>query len=485
MVKRALSYKRVAVILPFLLLCLLELGLRVCHYGRDLSLFIDDPQDHRYLVFNPDAPRRYLPGRPAPADADPFLKVKAPGSLRIFVLGESNGYPYPRNASFHRWLQYRLMHTFPGRTIEVVNLSLTDADSYTVLGFARELAPYRPDAVLIYTGHNEYGEAPAGSILQWLRGQRTFQLVSSWFTRKKEDLRANIAYGSAPYWRGVTRFDQNMRATLSLLGAQRIPVFLSNLVSNDKDLEPFASAPGGSSFDRVFDDGLRAFRARDSSAAAGAFLRADTLFPGHALCCFYLGRLAYAREDYAAARTWLGKARDLDELRFRAPDTLNRLIASLCKEFPDAHLVDTKDVFQKNSTGGIPGDELFLDHLHPNLDGYRLMSDAFYKALAVQGFAGSSAVCTMPITRVDSLVGVDKAWRLKGQWPFPPGTPRDPVRVATVEEELAFNIVFRHKPWSDAMGDLYDYYIKEKDLAGARTVKEALALDHQRAFLAN
>ena len=53
---------------------------------------------------------------------------------------------------------------FPDRQFEIINLSLTAVNSYTVLGFARELVRYKPDAVLIYTGHNEfYGTLGVGS----------------------------------------------------------------------------------------------------------------------------------------------------------------------------------------------------------------------------------------------------------------------------------------------------------------------------------
>jgi tetratricopeptide (TPR) repeat protein len=523
MVKRARLFKLISVILPLFALCLLELLLRVCHYGHDLSVFIEYPQDNRYMVFNPDASRRYFSNEAiaTTGNIEPFLKEKAPGSLRIFVLGESTtiGYPYFHNGSFHRWLQYRLQRTFPGRTIEVVNLSLTAVNSYTVLGFARELAPYAPDAVLIYTGHNEYyGALGAGSTervggnplvirsVLWLRGQRTFQLlthavsgIASLFAPRK-DLQGKtrmelmvrdeqIPYGSTVYRRGIDQFGRNMRATLSYLDAHHIPVFLSNLVSNEKDLTPFISTPVDSlrapGFTQHFALGLRALGDKDTAKALEAFSAAEQAFPGHALCNYYLGRLAYGRGDYRAARAWLDKARELDELRFRAPDTLNDIIATLCKDFSNTYLVDTRGAFRGASQGGILGDELLLEHVHPNLEGYALMSDVFYRALVSRrvidtttGMTYAELRASMPITRTDSLMGVYKVWNLKSNWPFSQGIPQDSIRAGTEEEELAFNMAFRHMPWANAMSDLYDYYIKEHDLLGAKTVMEGLVLEH-------
>ncbi len=48
------------------------------------------------------------------------------------------------------------MHMYPDKNFEVINLSLTAVNSYTVLDFGKQLFKYQPDAVLIYTGHNEY-----------------------------------------------------------------------------------------------------------------------------------------------------------------------------------------------------------------------------------------------------------------------------------------------------------------------------------------
>src|SRR4029078_13289681 len=95
-----------------------------------------------------------------------FKKEKASGTFRAFVLGESTtiGYPYMHNGSFHRLLQYRLLHEYPSLNFEIVNVSLTAVNSYTVKEFAKAVANYSPDVVMIYTGHNEsYGACGVGS----------------------------------------------------------------------------------------------------------------------------------------------------------------------------------------------------------------------------------------------------------------------------------------------------------------------------------
>src|ERR1700733_13461216 len=140
---RVRLFRVIAFTLPFLLLLVGELSLRLFHYGYDTALFIEAPGNKDYLEFNPNASKKYFTDQlnATTGNREPFRKVKEPGTLRIFVLGESTtiGYPYFHNGSFHRWLQYRLEREFPDKKLEVVNLSLTAVNSYTVLGFAREV----------------------------------------------------------------------------------------------------------------------------------------------------------------------------------------------------------------------------------------------------------------------------------------------------------------------------------------------------------
>jgi tetratricopeptide (TPR) repeat protein len=524
-VQRVRLFKTISILLPFLLLGLLELSLRIFHYGHDLRLFIEYPHDNNYLVLNPDASRRYFSDQEnaTSGNVELFRKKKDPNTLRIFVLGESTtiGYPYFHNGSFHRWLEYRLMHTFPDRNFEIINLSLTAVNSYTILGFSRELVDYEPDAVLIYTGHNEYygalgvgstdrigGNSQLVDLTLWLRQFRVVQLIAKAYdgivhlfsahaalaNKTRMELMVGeqrIPYGSKLFARGIDQFRGNMDKTLSLFQKHHIPVFLSNLVSNEKDIPPFISAPVDSvqfpGFQKNYERGLKAMEKSDSATAYADFNDAGHAYGGHALCNYYLGRLAYRDGDSGLAKSRFSKARDLDELRFRAPEELNGIIAQLCNTYDNTHLVDAKTAFEAISGKHIIGDELVLEHVHPNLYGYALLSDVFYTTMKTQGlFAAPKGtemsfprlLASMPITKVDSLTGVYKIWKLKSSWPFNGRPETDSLHVGSEEEELAFDIAFKHMPWESAMSNLYDYYIKERDLEGARTVMETLLLEY-------
>jgi hypothetical protein len=189
--KRLIFFKILAFLIPVIFLVLLELLLRICNYGDNTDLFVKYPPDEKYMVMNYYASDKFFPDTASATKGNQeiFAINKAPNTVRIFVLGESTtlGFPFRPNGSFHRWLQYRLSSMYPGKNFEIINLSLTAVNSYTVLDFGKQLAPYHPDAVLIYTGHNEYyGALGVGSttavgnnrfLLQTLVKLRTLKTV--------------------------------------------------------------------------------------------------------------------------------------------------------------------------------------------------------------------------------------------------------------------------------------------------------------------
>lgn len=521
--RRMRLFKLIGLLLPLGVLLLLEGGLRLFHYGQDQRLFITAPEDARYFVMNPDAAKQYFPNQEiaTTGNHELFRKEKDPNTCRIFVLGESTtiGYPYFHNGSFHRWLQYRLAHTYPNKNFEIINVALTAVNSYTVLGFAKQIVQYQPDAVLVYSGHNEYyGALGVGSTEQIggnpalvhtllaLRKLRVVQLFTNAYDGLVKKMQTGpkdgkarmelmvaqqqIAYGSDLYQRGIDQFKANMDATLDVFERAGVPVFVSTLVSNEKDLPPFISLPVDSAqhptFLPHFRAGVAALAAGDSTNARTNFQIAEQAFAQNADCNFYLGRLALWAHDSTAAPVFFAKARDMDALRFRAPAAMNQVLQELCARHRQAHLVDAYHAFALASAAGVPGNELVLEHVHPNLDGYALLSDVFYQSLRQQGVLPMPAEpemtlaqlrVRMPITAVDSLAGAYKVANLKRSWPFHSTNPNDSTKIEGELPELAYGLAFRHQSWTDVMDQLYEKYVGNGDLAAAARIAEARSLE--------
>jgi tetratricopeptide (TPR) repeat protein len=268
---------------------------------------------------------------------------------------------------------------------------------------------------------------------------------------------SHIPYGSVVYQRGLDQFAANMDETLKLFSDRHIPVYISNLVSNEKDMKPFVSVEP------------------EINAASQ----------------YSLGRLAYERGDTGKARVYFSKAIDLDGLRFRAPTAMNDIISHLCNKYSDAHLVDAHSEFADWSAGHLIGNELLLEHVHPNLTGYALLSDGFYREMKRNHFFSdgggqdTAAEITlrqlmkeMPLTALDSLSGAYKIERLKMNWPFTEESTKDSIPVVTNEQKLAYDVAFGKMRWETAMESLYEQYIGTGDLVPARTIMEAMTLEH-------
>jgi tetratricopeptide (TPR) repeat protein len=519
---RVLAFKVIGVLLPFVFLVLVEVLLRVFHYGYSTDLFVEYPGNKELLVMNPDASKKYFTNASTATvgNVEFFRKVKNKNTLRIFVLGESTtlGYPYFHNGSFHRWLQYRLQHTFPERDFEIINLALTAVNSYTVMGFAKEVVNYSPDAVFIYTGHNEYygtlGVASTDRIggsrlmvktMLLLRELRIVQgmtrLYEKLFARSSQTnggtrmkmmvADEQIPFGSELYRRGMEQFKANLQETLDVLQQHHVPVFVSTLVSNERDLKPFVSFridsvkhPG---FQERFTGAVKSLQDNDVSLAYQFLKEADSIYAGHALSQYYLARLAYRYGDYERAKRSFQRAKDFDGLRFRAPEEANDIIRQTCKQYSNAHVVDAKAFFERASSHGVTGDALILEHVHPNLTGYGLLSDAFYEAMKKENLVSVDAqremtvqqlLQVMPVTKVDSLSGLYKIDRLKRSWPFREALHRDSVKVETYEELLAMRLANRQVAWPVAIDSLYNYYLAKRDFRAAKTAMETLVLEY-------
>jgi lysophospholipase L1-like esterase len=472
--------------LPVVLLLVLEAVLRLCNYGYNTALFVKDPHDQTSWVMNPDASAKFFSNlvNATRGNHERFKIQKEPKTFRVFVLGESTtaGYPYMHNGSFHRWLQYRFMHTFPERKFEIINVSLTAVNSYTVLDFGKQVINYQPDAVLVYTGHNEYyGALGIGSTsgisgshfwVQTVLKLREFKLVQALsrliysiqhLGHKPTDTRENlmkrmaatqqIMYGSADYHKGINQFRQNMEELCQLYSDKKVPLVISNLVSNEKDLKPFISSKGQMSASQVYQTALD----------------------------------AYGKGNYSLAKASFEKASDYDLLRFRAPGELNTIIEQLGRQYPGVYIANTRKLFEEHSPHGILGNETLLEHVHPNIYGYALMSEAFYQAMRGNKIINpkpenemlfKQLLKQMPVTRVDSLYGAYQIMMLKTGWPFNTPIPSNFKRGDTEDEKIAGALSVDRITWADAMDQLFKYDLKNNNKAGALKATEAMLLEN-------
>lgn len=427
----------VLVSLPVIFLIIIEFFLRIINYGYNFDQWVDVGEG-KYVI-NPDIGRKYFTGGDFnPTTSEDYFDIqKRTNSFRVFVLGESSaeGFPYSPMGSFSRYIRRRLELVYPNTPIEVVNLGMTAVNSYTLLDLLPGVLDQKPDLILIYTGHNEYyGALGVGSVqsygssrsvinlMLYLYKFKTTQLVrnaiqwvlslfSSGNKKLSGTLMSRIAkdkyilLNSEKYNAGHTQFKENFTDILRLIKGKRVPIILGRLVSNLKDQKPFISAntPGYKNADQVYEEAIDVLKNNNIAKPVYRTGRADSLF-----------RLA----------------KDLDALRFRAPEEINKIIDDLGKEFQVA-TVPIDSIFDYASPGGIVGDNLIVDHLHPNVKGYQLIGKAFYDCMEKLGYLPKTEEAKIPFnkqdsltcanfifSKLDSVIGNYNITLLKNNWPY-------------------------------------------------------------------
>ncbi|HSW30174.1 MAG TPA: tetratricopeptide repeat protein [Longimicrobiales bacterium] len=513
-----------ALALPVLLVGLLEAGLRTGGYGSSYPLFIRyGGEAPDMLVPNPEVARRYFPG-PEPAPLPPtdlFHADKAPGTLRLFVQGASSaaGFPYSYGAAFSRMLEQRLQDGDPTRTVEVVNTAITAVNSYTLVDFADEIIAQRPDAVLVYAGHNEYyGVFGVGSSVSLGRSSlavrgyllmvrwRSVQLLRAALTRLRpapdqtgpeasrtlmERLAGNrsIPYGGALHEAGIRQWRANLRRLLARYRDAGVPVFVATLASNERDLAPFVGGADDAESREVLEAQLRAAHDRlaagDTAGALAALQEGVARLPDAADAHYALAQLLDRSGEHERARQAYLAAKDRDGLPFRAPEAVNDVIREEAAR-SGATVVDVQRHFAEASPQGIIGERLILEHVHPNITGQFLIADAFYEALVARGIPGGTqrhvpaeeARPRVPVTALDSIAGTRIVERLMAGFPFRgdgQGTPPAFPEPRGAEEGIALAFVTGRVNWIDAQIALRSEYRKAGRLADALHVDLVLA----------
>jgi tetratricopeptide (TPR) repeat protein len=145
--------------------------------------------------------------------------------------------------------------------------------------------------------------------------------------------------------------------------------------------------------------------------------------------------------------------------------------------------VDMREAFRRASPQHLVGNNILVDHLHPNPDGYYLMAKAFHDEIVAAGLLLNHDMTFEAddhpyyVTALDWDIGLLHIFEMVHRWPFeekavssadyqPYGDP-----AAT---PIARHYVFVENIWSRAHYKMAEEYIKRKDFKAAR--REYLAV---------
>jgi Flp pilus assembly protein TadD len=244
-------------------------------------------------------------------------------------------------------------------------------------------------------------------------------------------------------------------------------VFVGTLVSNERDQPPFISA-GDDDPERLAalargDALLAEGRAGKAAGLAREWVARDGTDAG---AHYLLGRALLAEGAADDARAAFQRARDEDQLRFRAPGRLNEVLRSAAAAH-GATVVEVEAALRTRARDGVIGHDLITEHLHPNVEGYFLLAAAYHDALLAAGLPGPAARAVpadvareeVPLSAVDRLFGEYKVMKLMGHWPFT-DTPTEPVLPppADIEAQLAQALFRQETDWIRVHRELKAHY---------------------------
>lgn len=466
----------IIILIPVIFFIVLESALRIFEYGKDLSQWVKVTD--KYYLLNPDVAFRYFNNtRSVPSsNQNAFLINKNEKVFRIFILGGSSaaGYPFSPNGSFGNYLKSILTKKYPDKNIEVINLGLTAVNSYTILDLMPGVIEQKPDLVLIYAGHNEYyGALGVGStesfgssrtlvnFILYLNRFKTTQLlkdiiksVTGFFSSEEQvsgTLMSRMAedqlieYNSEKFKDGLIQFNENLKEILELAKVSKIPVLLGTLASNLKDQPPFESVDS-----EKYPAACDVFRAAENEFSKNNFEKADSLYRF---------------------------AKDLDALRFRASEKLNEIILNLGNQFKYP-VVDINKYLSEVSIAGIVGNDLMVDHLHPDLDGYKYIGEFFSREIIDRNYIVSDFhnnlenksgdfVDNFYFSYLDSTLAKYRILILKNDWPF---SEKKSVKYMlklfnpqNIIDSIALKVIDDRITWERGHRETASYYLKNKD----------------------
>lgn len=406
----------ITITFPLIIIALIEIGLRVGGYNSESrDLFVELPGKTDYFATNPQYVGRYFPSFIPQIAPSPFKKIKADNTFRVFVFGGSStqGFPYNFYHSFSARLEQKLLMETQGLDIEVINLGMTAVNSYVIWDLSEKIVEYEPDAVIIYAGHNEYyGSFGVGSsqfgigkivslkrLIITLKDFAIYQFIEGLFKPEKTDTdgrtmmakvvsESNIDLNDDIYNAGIEQFNKNIGDVLGLFNKNKIPVFIGTLASNLKDQQPLG----------------------ENVDAKDAFKKANSLLNS--------GNIELAREEFL-------NAKELDEIRFRAPNDINESIKILASNY-NAEVIDVFEVSMDSSVSGVADNSFFTDHLHPNWRGNQIIGDLFFdglkdKTILSEYYLPNPLLKKLPLSRFEYVYSRTPILRLTAGYPFQKG----------------------------------------------------------------
>jgi tetratricopeptide (TPR) repeat protein len=377
-----------------------------------------------------DGTRQFVtaPNKRALFNVQSFPTVKPPNGFRIFCMGGSTtyGHPYDYTTAFGNWLEAYLRRCDTGRDWQVINAGGVSYASYRVTKLMEELARYQPDLFVIYSGHNEFlEERTYREIIEtpaWVRDLDAMLCRSRVYSALKTAY-APIRSGSAARYEMTAEVDEILGKTVGPTSYERDDVLRRAIVAhyrgnlermieiaraagseivfvtpanNLKDAAPFKSehreglrAEELARWEELVTGARHLSELGDTAQALGLIDEALVLDDRYAALHFLRGRALYSLGRTVEAKAAFSRALDEDICPLRILTPMQQIVRDVAGE-RNVPLIEFDRMIEnecERDGSGIPGEERFLDHVHPTIEGHRILALAILQRMIDRGAA--------------------------------------------------------------------------------------------------
>ena len=359
-----------------------------------------------------------------------FPKEKAGNGYRIFCMGGSTTYgrPYYDKVSFCGWLREYLQAADPLRNWEVINAGGISFASYRVAKLMGEVKQYQPDLFIVYSGQNEFLEERSYGALaelpSWLINLNATLSGTRIYTAMKDLIDAmqsgslqqakqhyklsgeveevlNYTVGPESYHRDdalkrqiITHYRLNLMRMVRIARSADADIVFVQPAINIKDMSPFKSEhrdgldeQAQQDWEALYQRAADLQEAGDLPGSLRVYQQAREIDDRYADVHYRIGQALFSLGRYEEAETSFRQAVEEDIAPLRILESMQRIVADVAVS-EDVPLIDfpgiIREAYLQHYDHAVFGNEYFPDHVHTNMEGYRLLGLALFEYLASQ-----------------------------------------------------------------------------------------------------
>jgi len=417
-----------------------------------------------FRIFSPPGAYSFLERR---FIEEKLTAKKTPNEIRIFLFGESTMHGcnlYPKS-TIKKWMDMYLEEVIgkeSAQQVKVFNFGRLGEDSdFMIHAFAQTL-PYKPDIVVFYSAHNDFGlvehrnrviygvpfSEKIDIFFSELARKSSFisffnrlQVHNRMLRHRQDDKESKYSEGfkyieidrsfsdkkkglidteSNSFKKIINKWKKNIYKIIQLGQKNKIPIIFFEGVANFKDFGPSSSVHRKDMVEEELYVWEELDKRADKSFADGNYDQAFKLYneclgldDQFAKTYYRLGQCYENIGYYEKANKFYKLSNDYDHFPARAHSFVNQFYEDISsKRLSGIYVIQTQELFEKNSPNRIIDASLIADPVHPTIEGQTLMASAILRIMDSEKLLPSDTTwnwANMPVSYLElyDRLGID------------------------------------------------------------------------------